>query len=68
MFGGPFLERTHISFRETGSGLSGPRISTADTIESTVGTILALSTRAVMRYVLAVSEDRVDWVLFVGSG
>ena len=43
-------------FCETGSGRSGPLISTEDTIESIVGTILALSTRAVKCYVLAHSD------------
>ena len=54
-FEGPFLgAHTFLAvFRETGSGLSGPRISIEDTIKSTVETILALSTRAVKRYVLA---------------
>ena len=42
-------------FCKTGSGCSEPRILTEDTIESTVGTILALSTRTVKRYVLAAS-------------
>lgn len=50
---GGFFSGAHTfptMFHETGSGCSGPRISTEDTIESMVGIILTLSTRAVKRY------------------
>lgn len=36
-----------IIFRETGSGPSGPQIFTEDLMETTIGTIATLSTRAV---------------------
>ena len=49
MFGGPFHKRTHISegFPQNRIRVSGPHIWTEDTIESMVGTTVALSTRTV---------------------
>ena len=57
MFRKPFLGRTHISDgfpRNRIGALWATHIDRRD-IESTVGTILALTTRAVKRYVLAAS-------------
>ena len=42
--------------RKIGPGRSVPRISTEDTIESTIGTILALSSRTAKYYVIVGSE------------
>jgi hypothetical protein len=44
-------------FSKTDSAHSGPHISTEDTIQSKVGTIVALSTRLVKRYVLGGSGE-----------
>ena len=57
MFGGPFLRRTHISDgfpRNRIGALWVTHIDRRD-IEITVGTILALTTRAVKRYMLTES-------------
>ena len=57
MFGGPFLGRTHISdgFPRNRIGALWATYIDRKDIESTVGTILALNTRAVKRYALTAS-------------
>ena len=58
MFGGPFLGRTRISdgFPQNRIGALWATYNDRTDIESMVGTILALTTRAVKRYVLSATD------------
>ena len=68
MFGGPFLGRTHISdgFPRNRIGALWATYIDRKDIESTVGTILALSTRAVKRYAVTASAQTLG-ILFILS-